>query len=60
MVCSCLNCKDRHIGCHSECEKYIAFKKEHDTIKEKINHEKKLISDYYGMKERKYNKLKRR
>ena len=22
----CLNCKDRYIGCHSVCEKYLEYK----------------------------------
>ena len=24
----CKDCEDRHSGCHSECEKYKAFKEE--------------------------------
>ena len=36
----CLNCCDRHIGCHSECEKYLAYRDELRT-------EKKAITDRY-------------
>ena len=24
----CLDCKDRRLGCHSECDKYMTFKAE--------------------------------
>lgn len=27
---TCLNCKKRYVGCHSECEEYIEFKKQLD------------------------------
>ena len=30
----CKDCPDRHQGCHSECEKYIAFRKERDELNE--------------------------
>lgn len=38
-------CKDclppiRHVGCHSECEKYISWKQQHDK-QMKINRENK-------------------
>ena len=28
MIAPCKDCKDRNPGCHSKCEKYIAFDKE--------------------------------
>lgn len=28
MTSPCKDCKDRTLGCHSKCEKYIAFDKE--------------------------------
>lgn len=31
----CMNCKDRHILCHSRCKKYLEFKKRMDKISEK-------------------------
>jgi hypothetical protein len=37
----CLGCKERHMKCHSECEKYKAFK-------EKVEEEKSKIADYKG------------
>lgn len=43
----CFGCKNRTIGCHSNCEKYIKFSKILDDIRKK----KKLqsISDGYDM-----------
>lgn len=32
--CKCMNCKSRYIGCHSECESYLSFRKERDEILE--------------------------
>lgn len=29
----CKNCKDRHVGCHSKCERYLKEKEEHDKNK---------------------------
>lgn len=31
----CKDCPDRYPGCHAKCEKYKAWKKEWDEIKEK-------------------------
>ena len=25
--CVCMKCKERHVGCHSECERYKEWKK---------------------------------
>jgi len=33
----CLNCQERVLGCHSECEKYAEYKKELAEFKEKRN-----------------------
>ena len=39
----CLNCSDRHIGCHSECDKYKEFTESRQSENEKISAER--ISD---------------
>ena len=41
---TCQGCEPpkRYPGCHSHCEEYIAWKKEHDELKEKIKKEKWL------------------
>ena len=47
----CLNCAERHIGCHGDCEDYLAFSKArkeaaHNRIIENIAYE------YSGYKRR--------
>lgn len=32
MTAPCKNCKDRYLGCHSECEKYIAYKDDRQAM----------------------------
>lgn len=32
-------CPDRHVGCHSECEKYIKYRKELTALNQKIQDE---------------------
>jgi len=32
---SCLNCKQRHLGCHDYCEDYQKFKKERENANKK-------------------------
>jgi hypothetical protein len=36
----CLDCKDRYVGCHVKCEKYIEFRKsldDHNRIVKEYN-----------------------
>ena len=28
----CLNCEERHVGCHGSCERYNAWKKEQELV----------------------------
>lgn len=30
----CKGCGERHVGCHSTCEKYLIFKAESDKLRE--------------------------
>ena len=30
----CLNCEERHDGCHSKCERYLSYRAELDRINE--------------------------
>lgn len=42
---NCLGCTERHLGCHADCEIYLAYRKELDKIDEarkKRNEEKRL------------------
>ena len=29
---SCYGCEERHVGCHSGCERYLAWKKKQEKI----------------------------
>lgn len=40
----CHNCSERRPGCHSECDRYISFRKNEDALKEKDRIER--ISNY--------------
>lgn len=51
---SCKNCKDRHVGCHSTCEKYINAKKEYDELQEKIKKSKYRENDLNFVASRKH------
>ena len=39
----CKDCKDREIGCHSKCKKYLDFKKDLKKTKAKEKYEKKIF-----------------
>lgn len=42
---SCKDCKERYVGCHSHCEKYLEFRKQLDEYNQKEKEEKKLYGD---------------
>lgn len=43
----CKDCPDRRVGCHSTCEKYLAFRKERDELNEKTYKQKEVeYADY--------------
>lgn len=42
----CKGCESREVGCHGRCEKYKAFRKQHDAIKEKMCAERNA-RDYF-------------
>lgn len=55
IVAPCKDCKDRVLGCHSKCEKYIAFKM--DSEKEK--QERRIcIENYYNTIQKRKNARK--
>lgn len=37
----CKGCKDRYLGCHSKCKKYIEFRKKKDEWNELVIENKK-------------------
>ncbi len=36
MIYSCMNCKERCVGCHSSCKKYRQDRAENDAINEAV------------------------
>ena len=46
----CKDCEERFIGCHSVCDHYINWKKEHDKIKEEEARRKRLHMDLTHIK----------
>lgn len=32
----CMNCEDRHSGCHGECERYLKYKEERTRVNDKV------------------------
>lgn len=49
----CYKCKDRHVGCHSECDKY-------KELKDKVEEEKKNIRDRKKVDHMMYSVLHRK
>ena len=43
----CKNCKDRYVGCHSKCDKYIKFKKDLRKAKYQEKIDKKIEDDIW-------------
>ena len=43
----CYQCEDRHIGCHSTCEKYQAYRKEWEERKKTYRKVIAQINDGY-------------
>ena len=55
----CENCPDRHPGCHSECEKYIAYDILRGIYRDQMLREKEIAYDIV-MTSRHSKKQKRR
>ena len=56
MITCCKDCTERHLGCHSKCEKYINQKKEAEKIKEKRIQE----NNYSDASFRRFERIHRR
>ena len=51
-ICCCKDCvpPDRHVGCHSSCEKYLKEKQEWNNYKSDLQehiHKENLIVDFH-------------
>ncbi len=33
----CRDCKERHVGCHGECEHYLAWREENEKLKKRMH-----------------------
>lgn len=53
---SCVACADRYLGCHSECERYLAEKKEKEAEKTRYMQESVVVS----FKQETIERMKRR
>lgn len=43
----CLDCEERHPGCHSECEKYLEYRKKLDEARAKYQKQRETENNYY-------------
>lgn len=43
----CYDCKERHLGCHSNCEKYLKWKKEYQTRMKQVKSGDRKHGDYF-------------
>ena len=49
-IAPCKDCKDRHVGCHGKCKKYLEYKKELQKAKHREKIDKKIEDDiWYGI-----------
>lgn len=51
----CLDCKDRHVGCHSTCKKYIEFRAQCDKDLEERSKRNKLEAALYDLQDSRYS-----
>ena len=47
MKVPCLDCPDRHLGCHSSCERYIHYQRRHQEVKEQIYNAKAVENEWW-------------
>jgi hypothetical protein len=56
MINPCKNCKDRHRGCHAECEAYLEFKEKCEIIRDGRYYDC-MEKSYYVDKDRRLAKM---
>lgn len=47
MITSCYHCKDRHQGCHSECEKYAEYRKRVESARKEEQKDSAMRGWFY-------------
>lgn len=60
MKSPCLNCTDRHIGCHAVCERYLAARAEQNAINEWVGAERRTVRDVEDWRTENIRRLQRR
>lgn len=58
LLSPCKDCPDRYLGCHSECEKYIAYDILNDIRRDQALREKHREDDLF--KSSRHNRKKKR
>lgn len=53
----CKDCQDRHLGCHSDCKRYIECDQQFKEVKEKIYREKANTCALIKLQERKFKNM---
>lgn len=46
-ITCCKDCKDRYVGCHDKCARYLKEKQEFEETKKKIREQKRLYGKSY-------------
>lgn len=62
MTATCLNCNNRYVGCHADCETYKAWKSEQlasAEAKRKAKETQSMLNSYTAKAARKYMRKKR-
>lgn len=59
-VTVCKDCQERHVGCHSTCERYKAQKEKWDAEREEINKQKLLRYDAISRSREVQDKIRKR
>lgn len=49
---ACYKCPDRQLGCHKDCEKYLAERRAYEQMKERKKKHEKIDGILKGMKKR--------
>lgn len=56
-ISCCYKCSDRVVGCHSKCERYIAYRKDIDEYNDKVRNELSGEMAYTAYRNALYHKL---
>lgn len=62
VITCCKECvaPKRHIGCHGNCEEYLAERAKYELLKEQYNQQKRISTDIYNQRAGRIEKALRR